>query len=348
MLWDLFCRVVDNFGDVGVCWRTAADLAARGERVRLWIDDASALAWLAPGGTGGVEVRAWEEAAAEPVPPGEVVVEAFGCNPPEAFVDRMAAMPTPPAWINLEYLSAEPYVERSHRLPSPRAGLTKWFWYPGFTPRTGGLLREPGLVERLEGLDGRRWLAEGGWPAQDGERVVHLFCYTNPTLPALLDTLSDRPTLLLAAPGHAADQVRGVLGPGMRRGALRAAALPFLPQRDYDLLLRACDLNFVRGEDSVVRAQWAARPFVWQLYLQDDGAHVAKLAAFVDRFAADAASPLAASLRELWAAWNGLAPALPQLPPAADWQVLCRRWRDGLLAQPDLVAQLLRFVRERR
>ena len=32
MLWDLFCRVIDNHGDLGVCWRLARDLAARGER----------------------------------------------------------------------------------------------------------------------------------------------------------------------------------------------------------------------------------------------------------------------------------------------------------------------------
>ncbi|MEO7887531.1 MAG: elongation factor P maturation arginine rhamnosyltransferase EarP, partial [Polaromonas sp.] len=42
--WDIFCKVIDNFGDIGVCWRLAADLASRGHKVRLWVDDASALA----------------------------------------------------------------------------------------------------------------------------------------------------------------------------------------------------------------------------------------------------------------------------------------------------------------
>src|SRR5687768_145990 len=117
MLWDLFCRVVDNFGDIGICWRAAADLAARGEQVRLWTDDARALGWMAPGGRPGVQVLPWTDDAGT-VQPGDVVVEAFGCNPPHAFVQRMAAMARPPVWINLEYLSAEPYVERSHGLPS--------------------------------------------------------------------------------------------------------------------------------------------------------------------------------------------------------------------------------------
>jgi len=116
MLWDVFCRVVDNFGDVGVCWRIAADLASRGEHVRLWLDDAVALGWMAPGGHPGVEVLDWlQEASA--LHTGDVVIEAFGCDLPAPFVARMAAAPRPPVWINLEYLSAEPYVERSHGLP---------------------------------------------------------------------------------------------------------------------------------------------------------------------------------------------------------------------------------------
>lgn len=347
MLWDIFCRVVDNFGDIGVCWRAAADLAGRGEQVRLWIDDDRALSWMAPGGRPGVQVLPWTDDAGG-ASPGEVVVEAFGCNPPQAFVGRMAARKRPPVWINLEYLSAEPYVERSHGLPSPRDGLTKWFFYPGFTPRSGGLLREPELIRRLDALDGRAWLAARDWAPRPGERTVHLFCYANAALPRLLDALSATPTLLLAAPGAPAEQLRAALGPSLQRGPLRAIALPHLPQPDYDLLLRSCDLNFVRGEDSFVRAQWAARPFVWQLYPQDDAAHADKLAAFLDRFLAGAPASLAAPLRHTWASWNGLSDAPLVLPDTWPWQAQVQRWREGLLEQPDLVSQLLGFVAERR
>src|SRR5512145_3453369 len=100
MLWDLFCRVVDNHGDIGVCWRLAADLAARGERLRLWVDDASALAWMAPQGAPGVEVFAWGGAQHAGGDPGDVVIEVFGCDPPAGFVARMSAMARPPCWIN--------------------------------------------------------------------------------------------------------------------------------------------------------------------------------------------------------------------------------------------------------
>jgi uncharacterized repeat protein (TIGR03837 family) len=346
MQWDLFCRVVDNFGDIGVCWRLAADLAGRGEQVRLWVDDATALQWLAPAGAPGVAVRDWS-ASEELDAPGDVVIEAFGCELPESFVRRMADRGRPPIWINLEYLSAEPYVERTHRLASPQtqgagAGMRKWFFYPGFTPRTGGLIREPELATRQAAFDPTAWLAAQGAARQADERIVSLFCYEPPAIDALFDQLARQPTLLLATAGQASRLAQERLGGALRRGALRAHLLPRLTQRDYDHLLWASDLNFVRGEDSFVRAQWAARPFVWHIYPQHDDAHVAKLEAFLDRFGAKA------DLRALWQAWNGAAATLPPFPDATDWLRNCRQWRDSLFAQPDLTSQLLGFVAETR
>ncbi|MBS0446585.1 MAG: elongation factor P maturation arginine rhamnosyltransferase EarP [Proteobacteria bacterium] len=352
-LWDLYCRVVDNWGDVGVCWRLAADLAARGESVRLRIDDASALAWMAPHGMPGVGVLPWT-AAPPDLEPGDVVIEMFGCRLPDAFVARMAARTPPPRWINLEYLSAEDYVERSHRLRSPQttgpgAGLVKWFYYPGFTPATGGLIREPDLMQRRAAFDARTWLRSLGIEPDDGEQRISLFCYPGAPLERLLDAAARTPTLLLATTGAAADLVRSHLGSDLRCGRLRAVVLPALSQTDYDRLLWACDLNFVRGEDSFVRAQWAGVPFVWQIYPQADDVHARKLHAFLDRHLAladDAA--FAARLRALWSAWNGLAPAHEAWPERGRWSALARDWRETLLRQADLTTQLIAFVDDSR
>ena len=352
MQWDLYCRVIDNHGDVGVCWRLSADLAARGETVRLWIDDASALRWMAPDGALGVDVRRWpvDEACAEP---GDVVIEAFGCELPAACLQRMAAAKRAPVWINLEYLSAEGYAERAHGLPSPQlagptAGSRKWFYYPGFTARTGGLIREADLLACQQAFDTHAWRSTHGASTSADERIVSLFCYEPPALPALLEQLSREPTLLLATAGHAARQVEALLGASLRRNALRALLLPPLTQRDYDHLLWASDLNFVRGEDSLVRAQWAGKPFVWQIYPQHDGVHGAKLDAFLARFLAGAPSPSAGEVAAFWQAWNSAAPELPALPDAARWRGLCEAWRSSLLAHADLCSQLLGFVAERR
>lgn len=334
MQWDVFCRVVDNFGDIGVCWRLAADLGGRGETVRLWVDDASPLAWMAPDGAAGVTVRPWSDSSHETVP-GDVVIEAFGCELPGAFVQRMAAARRAPLWINLEYLSAEGYVERSHRLPSPQMsgpgrGLTKWFFYPGFTPATGGLLREPSLMTERARFDRTAWLDRHDIRPLESERLISVFCYTNPAFDSLLQTLDDAPTLVLLAAGRQP--------PAALPRNVRCQSLPYLTQPDYDRLLWSCDLNFVRGEDSFVRAQWAARPFVWQIYPQHDGVHAAKLEAFLGRF------PAVPGLRELWFGWNGLGPWPGHLP--APWTSACERWREELLTQIDLTSQLLGFAAE--
>ncbi len=350
MQWDVFCRVIDNFGDIGVCWRLSADLAMRGETVRLWVDDASALVWMAPHGAPGVTVLPWPQDDTVRNAPGDVVIEAFGCDLPAVFVNAMAQQRTPPVWINLEYLSAEPYVARSHRLPSPqRNGLVKWFFYPGFTAATGGLLREPGLLEGLDALDVPAWLRSHDIDIVPGERRVSLFCYENGALPALLDALSHAPTLLLVAGTQAQWQLNRLLGHERHRGALRVQMLPAWPQPDYDRLLRSCHLNFVRGEDSFVRAQWAGRPFVWQIYPQNDGAHAAKLDAFLDLYLRTAEPALATGIRALFHRWNGLGTATQTaLPPAAVWADHASTWLGSLVSGADLSTQLAELAFEKR
>jgi uncharacterized repeat protein (TIGR03837 family) len=350
MLWDVFCRVIDNFGDIGVCWRLAADLAARGEHVRLWVDDASALHWMAPLAIPAVAVMDWAQADGS-AQPGEVVIEAFGCELPMDFVQAMAARPAPSVWINLEYLTAEPYALRSHGLQSPQlsgpgAGLNKWFFYPGLQSGSGGLLRELDLLKRQAAFNPAAWLDEKSCAPQAGERVVSLFCYDNPRLPELLAALSHEPTLLLVTAGAATLQVRKAIGDETKPGPLRIRFLPLLSQADYDHLLWASDLNFVRGEDSFVRAQWAGKPFIWQIYPQHDSAHAPKLRAFVDVF--ESLTQQRGLLWPVWSAWNGLSAAPWALPPARAWQAASLAWQRHLGAQTDLTSHLQSFVAERR
>ncbi len=365
MRWDIFCHVVDNLGDIGVCWRLACQLAGRSQSVRLWVDDARALAWMAPGGDPGVELRELSGAHAG-FEARDVVVAAFGCELPETVTSAMgranvactvactAGLGAPGQarrrvpWINLEYLSAQDYVERSHGLASPVAGgpaLYKWFYFPGFTAATGGLLREPGLQRRQAAFDRGRWLAQQGieWK---GETVLSLFCYEPAALARWLEAIADKPVLLLVSDGRAAAAVRGALaqlpGSSNRSRALRIVYLRPLAQEQFDHLLWSADCNFVRGEDSLVRALWAGIPLVWQAYPQQEDAHQAKVGAFLDWLNAPP------SLRRFHEVWNGLrADALPLLELGA-WGASVRCARARLLEQEDLVSGLLRFVAERR
>ena len=373
--WAIFCRLIDNFGDLGVCWRLACDLAQRGHTVQLWLDDTSALAWMAPQGCPGVRVLAWATPWAWPThaPRGlvDVMVGGFGCEIAPEFIASQAAntwtrgqfdskLVPKPVWINLEYLSAESYVERCHALSSlpasgPGAGWTKWFFYPGFTAQTGGLLREPDLAARRARFDKTAWLAAQGLPTS-GEKRVSLFCYEPAALPALLahwsqHGLNGEPTRLLVAAGRAAAAVQAALvqgfkdknpltSPRLLPGLLSIYYLPLLSQTDYDHLLWACDLNFVRGEDSLVRAIWAGQPWVWQAYPQDDGAHHAKLQALMDRLGAP---PSVQALYHHWNADSAPRAALPS-PDWAEWQAFAQRAQHSLQQQADATSQLIDFV----
>jgi len=358
LCWDIFCQVIDNLGDVGVCWRAAAELAARGQQVRLWLDDDRALAWMAPAPhPAGLSVHAWpDQPALLPADgAGDVVIEAFGCTLPESFLALVAqrqARQAPraaqsPVWINLEYLSAEDYVERCHRLPSllmsgAAAGLTRWFFYPGFTPRTGGLLREAALEQRQSAFDRSAWRAARG--IGTAARLVSLFCYEPPALPELLAQLQtgDEPSHLLVTPGRATDAVRAALP---ARAQLPTTWLSPCAQPAFDEMLWASDLNLVRGEDSLVRALWAGEAFVWQIYPQHDNAHHAKLEAFLDWLEAPP------SLRLFHHHWNGMPTraALPVLTARmlAQWRDCAQAARARQWATSDLISQLQQFVAEK-
>ncbi len=365
-LWDIFCKVIDNYGDIGVCWRLSANLAARGQRVRLWVDDPAALVWMAPCGCDGVEVRAWTEPLpTDSLPPGDVLVEAFGCDAAPEYISNYLywtrATASKHLWINLEYLSAETFVVRSHGLPSPvmsgpGAGLMKHFFYPGFTSGTGGLLREPDLLQRQERFERGAWLSQFGITLDTarGQRLVSLFCYEPVALDALMAQFANDPvpTRLLVTPGRATRAVLTVIESKNWllplwniNSQLSFSYLPTLDQARFDEMLWACDLNFVRGEDSVVRALWAGKPFVWQIYPQHDDAHHAKLDAFLDWMHAPP------SLKRFSRQWNGIDVAtegcshsMPlDAPDLSQWGSAAREARARLRGQTDLVSQLLAF-----
>lgn len=375
----LFCRVIDNFGDAGVCWRLARQLAnEHGIAVTLWLDNLGCLkrmcaeldAQADSQTVHGVTVRRWPDSSAlfAPEDVADAVIEAFACELPPAYIDAMAARQRPPAWLNLEYLSAEAWVEGCHVLPSPHPSLplTKYFFFPGFTERTGGLLRERDLFARRDAFQRdpeavAAFFARCGAHVPAGAGKVSLFCYPTAPVGALFDAMQggDAPLVCLAPEGVASETVGAFLqqpakaGAWATRGALTLHVLPFLGQDDYDRLLWACDLNFIRGEDSFVRAQWAARPFVWNIYAQQEDAHVVKLDAFLGRYTESMPPASALTLTRFHLAWNGIrdASSLPEqwrdlrqsLPQLAQHG---QAWAQKLAQQNDLAATLLRFLQK--
>ncbi len=371
---DLFCRIIDNYGDIGVCWRLARQLAAEhGLSVTLWVDDLAVFARLAPTldihaaeqTLDTITVRRWDEQSVANAIPGDLVIEGFGCPLPPAFLARMAARQPAPCWLNLEYLSAEDWVADCHGLASshPATGLVQHFWFPGFTTRTGGLLREAGLLARREAFQhspaqqAAFWAGLGLPEAPAHGRRISLFAYENPAVTSLLETLAQAPgtTLLLVPEGRVLTNVNTwagqtlTAGQCLERGNLTVAVLPLLPHEDYDHLLWACDLNAIRGEDSFVRAQWAGRPLLWHIYPQEEEAHLVKLEAFIRAMEKQTAMPT------IWAdtlrAWNGSGTTMPHwetlladIPPLT---TAARNWCTHLARQTDLATQVMHFYASR-
>ncbi|MDH0304838.1 MULTISPECIES: elongation factor P maturation arginine rhamnosyltransferase EarP [unclassified Pseudomonas] len=370
--WDIFCTVVDNYGDIGVTWRLARQLASEHDlAVRLWVDDLHAFARLCPEADSqamqqwqqGVEVRHWP-AEWQDAEPAQVVVGAFACQLPQGYVAAMGSQPTPPLWLNLDYLSAEDWVEGCHGLPSPQAnGLRKFFFFPGFTEHTGGLLREASLLPRCEAFRQTpgaraRFLEALGIQPQEGARLISLFAYENPQLGNWLDVLAAdaHPVHLLVPQGRILGDLGDWLGEAdlpvgalHRRGALTVQVLPFVSQDDYDRLLWSCDFNAVRGEDSFVRAQWAGVPMLWHIYIQEENAHWEKLEAFLALYRRGLSDAAGQALTGLWRAWN------MDRPMGQAWQALqphwdevrehARQWQAAQAARPDLATRLVQFYR---
>lgn len=375
--WDIFCRVVDNLGDAGVCWRLARQLAAEhGAAVRLWIDDLRGLRLLHPAvrevecqTIESVEVRRWPAVFAQERP-AQVVIEAFGCGLPDEYVAGMASAAPASLWIVLEYLSAEPWVPGHHGLPSPhpRWPLARYYFFPGFVRGTGGLLREADLIERRERFDDARrqafWRAAGHEPPPRHATVVSIFAYDDAPLAGLLRCWEGGDDDIVAVipegafPAHAArflglDAI--IPGEALRRGRLEVRAVPFVAQARYDELLWTCDVNFVRGEDSFVRAQWAARPFVWQIYPQQERAHWRKLEAFLALYGQGLGENAREAVSALMRSWNQIDG--PGVTPASAWQAYARQldvlrrhgdaWSESLAVLGELAGNLVQFCRQK-
>jgi uncharacterized repeat protein (TIGR03837 family) len=238
-------------------------------------------------------------------------------------------------------------------MSGPARGTTKWFYFPGFTPDTGGLLREPNLQDRQAAFDCAAWLKvlPLDKPIAAHEQLISLFCYEPAALPGLLQQLSQaaQPTRLLVTQGRPSAAVAATTQalnmPTNGTGQLHISQLPYFSQTEFDPLLWACDLNFVRGEDSLVRALWAGQPFVWHIYPQDDLAHHDKLQAFCQ------ALQMPESLQQVHDVWNGRSNAtLPTLTDSemAIWQAWSTQTRQLLQTQSDLSTKLIGFVAQKR
>ena len=393
--WDIFCKIVDNYGDIGVCWRLAKQLANEYPHlnVRLYIDDIAVAAKiiqrldiseLSAQTIDNVEIYRLD--SAQYTPDLAVIIETFGCGLPANYVHAMESnLPAQAVWINLEYLSAESWVGDFHGKPSkqscannPALTFTKHYFFPGFSDNTGGLLREKSVAQDMRKFsaplaqtDSEKSLSQllqSVIPASFSSKVidlnalnVSLFCYPQADVNSCITAYQNHHQAVnifipfndkLTAFKSLFADFNYEIGEIYAFENITLIVLPFLSQPDYDALLQNCDLNFVRGEDSWIRAIWAAKPFIWQPYIQTEHTHIQKLNAFLQTHFRNAPQPLQSIIVNAHLAWsNGLAKnddnaqaiwlallsALPKLQ--AEYAAQAQQ----LIQQTDLAAALVVF-----
>lgn len=374
--WDIFCKIVDNFGDIGVCWRLAKQLQSEhGLIIRLWIDDLATAKKIIPHLNVDLKqqvideiiILKWPNAGeileADFTSVADVVIEAFACELPTAYLNAMVQKKSefnqPITWVNLEYLSAEAWVADFHAQPSPQAnGLTRHFYFPGFTESTGGLIREANIFDKNQNLASSSDSQDAFWQGlnltNNPDLKVSLFAYPNAPITDLLLAMaeSSQPIDCYVPESSVLPKVADFfavkslkVGENLQLKNLNLHVLPFLNQADYDQLLTACDINFVRGEDSWLRAIWAGKPFIWQPYFQDENTHIKKMEAFLTLFYADFS--VKNQVSQMYAAW-----ASNQLPKLV-WQDYLNhlskisdyslQQSQQLAKQKDLAAKLIIF-----
>ncbi|WP_299005198.1 elongation factor P maturation arginine rhamnosyltransferase EarP [uncultured Shewanella sp.] len=332
--WDIFCTVIDNFGDIGVTWRLAKQLSTDfGIQVTLWVDCLDSFQCILPSLDAqlttqehqGITIEHWQTPLKQTWKPGRVLIEAFACELPDSVIHERKTLAHPPLWINLDYLTAEAWIDDCHGLPSLLSdGQQRFFFFPGFSPKSGGLLCEKGLFERQTS-----WLnnphAQHDWLTQLGfthlatknadATYISVFSYATPALTALSQhwQQDSKPIHLLVPHGKSLDSLQWMLsshethfitGNSYHAGNLHVHVLPMTSQEEFDKLLWYCDLNIVRGEDSFLRAQWAQKPFIWHIYPQEDNVHIDKLTAFMTQYCASLDSEATQCWQALCLAFN--------------------------------------------
>lgn len=380
MKLDIFCRVIDNLGDIGVSWRLAKQLQTEYHaQIRLWVDDLVTFARLEPSvnplysqqNLQKIDIYRWDPPTApasgdlthplsdDGPQPHPMVISSFCCDLDLAWQERMRAQQNR-CWIELEYFSAEPWVQTHHMMTSKRSdGLEPTFFYPGLTPQTAGLIRERDVIARRNqwqadphhrqtlfdqlGLTHRCLNGLSNGESIEDLFLVSLFTYPHAPLAALWRALQqrcDRQTVILVPEGvNMPDDLPQSTHVSWQR-------IPFLSQADYDTLLWSMDLNIVRGEDSFVRALWAGKPLLWHIYPQEQAVHIDKLNAWLAH--AQWPDPIyQASVN--WVTGDDLTPLAQGLDSDhwPIWQEKAIQYTQHIARLPDLASQIADFYRKK-
>lgn len=291
----VLCKVVDNFGDIGVVWRLCKQIKANypETKLNLIVDDFVAFNKICSSvnvdykfqNVDAIDIYDWKnfEFCYETFTNNDgeklsLILECFQCGRPDwmekiLFEDKLQRTVQV---IMIDYLTAEDYAESFHCLQSlTRSGKVKKVnFMPGFTDKTGGL-----IIDEL-------WKKE---PSRNPNGSVLIFTYERNWKPLVnginnwAKTKDIFPEILIA-PGRGFDSMKNAWSDiGEKSLNCCVKELSFMNQNQWDLMMKDCSILIIRGEESMSRACLSGIPFVWHAYPQSDEYQLVKVNALLNR-----------------------------------------------------------------
>lgn len=320
----ILCKVVDNFGDIGVTYRLSRALLdvqnAHPEllgkiNIRLVVDNLDSFAKIVPEiktdsafqEYKGIKIFDWnandfckkEFEQNEPF----IILECFQCGRPDWLEDLLFVKEVSHVVniIMIDYLSAEDYAENFHKLMSltRSARVQKVNFMPGFTNKTGGLIQDKSFMDSLS-LSLKSLKTNTDEPFN-----VLFFSYEGDWNFAVkaLSRFNNGNINVLAAQGRG---LSSFVDSWQKLGKpFLLQKLEYLCQEEWDALMCKTPLLFIRGEDSLSRACLIGHPFVWHAYPQSDEYQMVKVNALLDRMKEFFSPEDFEAVKNCWLTYNG-------------------------------------------
>ena len=340
---DVFCDVIDNFGDAGVCLRLCRDFSKKNYEVRLFCNNVNILNKITNSEDASnrfLSLLSWSDKNMD-YSPSEVVIQAFSVRLPDNLIKKIKTRKS--TVINLEYLTAETFAEDCHKLPSYADGFESFFFFPGFTKKTGGVVIEKSFLEKINKTKSKE------------SKNITLFSYENEKVKSVINSLNKEKFILNIFEGKGLNNFNNQLklnltaGDEYKLNELTVRVLPMVSQDEYDSYLIDSKLNLVRGEDSIVRAMLTGNPFLWHIYPQEEDAHKDKIEALFDRMSEVCSSKKDVEiLRQLTLSYNGFSDYLDSFDLLGfyeNWKKLSKEWSEHLISLGSLTDNLITFLK---
>ncbi len=291
---DIFCEVIDNYGDVGVAYRFARAFKReyKNKKIRFIVNKLEEINMIKK--NDDIPIISYEEIKnSKNITPADLIFENFSCNIPDNYYKK--AIYESMLLINVEYFSAEDWIKDFHLQESiiGIGKLKKFFYMPSIIQNSGGIIIDEEFLERkIKVRENKNFylnkflkLSKTSVESNNFNLIISVFSYEK-NFDSFMKTLQklNKKILLLILGEKTQKNFINYFDKNNKYDRITVVKFPFLPYEEYEELISLCDINFVRGEDSIVRALLLEKPFLWHIYPQEENLHIEKLKSFLENY----------------------------------------------------------------